>query len=330
MFSNHKLPAALIFFTIIAGVSALCLFNAPWPAASAPAKELNISPGMSFLEITNQLAGQGVIRSKIVFGTYALITRQAFQFKPGRYFLEVSVSLPKLAEILKNGPRETSVVIIPGMTVKEIDDKLSSLKIIKSGELINFDAAALKEKYKWFLSDSLEGFLFPDTYNFFAASNVNSIVKAFLDNFTLKVLPFFNDYDNLSKIVNIASILEKEVPDYNDRRLITGILKKRLSVGMPLQVDAALVYFKCSGDFLNCAGLGLEDYKTDSPYNTYIHSGLPKTAIGNPSAMAIKAALFPLESDYWYYLSDPQTKKTIFSETLDGQNENRAKYLLNK
>ncbi len=310
-------------------ILALGFLNIARPSFSASAKELQISPGASFSEILNKLDSEGFIRSKTIFRVYALITGSASQFKPGRYFLDTDVSIPALIKILTDGPVEVSVVIYPGMTLKEIDDRLSSLEIIKSGELINFDASSFKKDYPW-ITDSLEGFLLPDTYNFFTGSDADSVARRVLSNFKAGVLPNFNGYDNIPKIINLAALLEKEVPDYNDRRIVSGILIKRLNIGMPLQVDASLIYAKCSGRFLNCPGLTADDYKIDSPYNTYVYNGLPKTAIGNPSLDAIKAALNPQKSDYWYYLSEQKTGKTIFSKTLEEHNQNRAKYLLNK
>lgn len=151
-----------------------------------------------------------------------------------------------------------------------------------------------------------------------------------MDNFKLKVLPFFENNPGLLKTVNLASLLEKEIPDYSERQIAAGILLKRLKAGMPLQVDAALVYIKCGGKFLNCPALKEEDYKIDLPYNTYLYGGLPKGPICNPGLGAIKAVLSPQQSDYWYYLSDPKTKKTIFSKTLDEHNRNRTKYLIKR
>jgi len=185
----------------------------------------------------------------------------------------------------------------------------------------------------------LEGFLLPDTYIFFLGSDPDLVVKKFLDNFELKALPritqlvelrglpFFENSSNILKIINLASLLEKEIPDTKEQQIAAGILMKRLAVGMPLQVDAALVYGKCFGKFLDCPPLREEDYKIKSPYNTYLYGGLPKTPICNPGLKAIKAALNPQKSDYWYYLSDPKTKKTVFSKTLDEHNKNRAEYL---
>jgi UPF0755 protein len=124
--------------------------------------------------------------------------------------------------------------------------------------------------------------------------------------------------------------LEKEVPDFEEQKIAAGIFLKRMDVGMALQADATVIYAKCSGKFAGCASLTRLDFKIDSPYNTYFYAGLPPAPISNPSAKTIEAASKAEKSDYWYYLSDPETQKTIFSKTLEEHNDNRASYLLKK
>ncbi|PIV31820.1 endolytic transglycosylase MltG, partial [Candidatus Wolfebacteria bacterium CG02_land_8_20_14_3_00_37_12] len=131
------------------------------------------------------------------------------------------------------------------------------------------------------------------------------------------------------RLITIASYLEKEVPGNDDRRIVAGIIEKRLKIGMPIQIDATVLYNKCSGRFSECPLLVKSDFKKDSPYNTYTRLGLTPTPISNPSLDAIKAVIEKKDSGYWFYLSDPKTKKTIFSENLEKHNINRAKYLLN-
>ncbi len=294
-------------------------------------KELEISSGMGFDEIADKLKTKDFIYSKQIFKIYSLLSGNSRQFKPGTFLLNSTLSIPELVKILTNGPTEVSAIIVPGMTLKEIDEKLSSLSIIKAGSLKNFDFASIKTNYPWLAkAQSLEGFLLPDTYYFFLDSDTSLVVQKFLNNFQSKALPFFKNNGNLLEDLTLASLLEKEVPDYSEQKIAAGILVKRLKVGMPLQVDASLIYIKCFGRFLNCPQLSNADYKIDSPYNTYLYNNLPPGPICNPNLETIKSALNPQQSEYWYYLSDPKTQKTIFSKTLDEHRQNRAKYLLNK
>lgn len=304
------------------------LFSSPEEDAAKNLTDFEISAGMGFDEISNKLKSEHLIRSETIFKIYNAITGKARQLKPGRYFLSFNLSIPELVGILIKGPKEISITIAPGLTLKEIDDKLSEVYIIKSGELINFEISLLKRDYSFLAeADSMEGFLFPDTYNFFLGSSADLVIHRFLDNFKNKALPLFEGNDNIFSKLILASILEKEIPDYEEKKIAAGILLKRLKINMPLQVDASVVYAKCSGRFLNCPRLVKADYKINSAYNTYFYFGLPKGPIASFGLESIKAILNPKKTEYWYYLSDPETKKTIFSRTLDEHNKNRALYL---
>lgn len=324
-----KITALIGLAGLFCALLSFYLFQLPPTGGSAFNQELEILPGMSFNEITNKLKETHLIRSKTAFKIYSLMSGRAHQLKPGTYILSSEFSIPRLVEILTDGPAEISITVIPGMTLRKIDERLSSLKIIKLGDLVNFDINELKRDYPWLIrAQSLEGFLLPDTYRFFLGSDRNLVARRFLDNFRFKALPFFKESDSLLETLILASLLEKEIPNHDEQRIAAGILLKRLEVGMPLQVDASLVYAKCLGQFLNCPLLVEGDYKIDSAYNTYLHTGLPKGPICNPGLESIKSTLNFQKSEYWYYLSDPETKKTIFSKDLDEHNKNRAKYLL--
>ncbi|MEK7657991.1 MAG: endolytic transglycosylase MltG [Patescibacteria group bacterium] len=286
---------------------------------------IDIPSGTGLNEITERIYSTKLIRSKAIFKIYAILSGKAHLLKSGSYEIQPPVSITELLKILTEGPKEIAVVISPGMTVKEIDTRLTEAKIIKSGELINFK------------NGFLEGYLMPDTYYFYRNSDIDFVVKKILDNFKNKIveiagdqigdLRFLEKNDKLKKILIIASMLEKEIPDDGEREIAAGILEKRLKNKMPLQIDATIIYLKCGGRFLNCAPLQKSDYKIDSPYNTYIYQGLPPAPISNPSLRAILAAIRGKDSSYWYYLSDPKTKKTIFSKTFEEHNKNRKKYL---
>lgn len=302
---------------------------------------VEIEPGNGLNEITQQLKNQKLISSAWLFKIIAFITGQADALKPGEYFFNRDTSLLELIKILVVGPRDKVITIAPGLTLKEVDDLLSSAKIIKPNDLINFNVKSLDNEYSFLKKlhqgySSLEGFLLPDTYRFHMSSSPEAAVRKFLDNLRAKIsvsseeLTTLNDSDNILQLFTIASLLEKEVPDFNEQRLVAGILEKRLKAKMPLQVDATIIYAVCRGRFLNCPPLQQSDYRVDSPYNTYLYPQLPPTPISNPSLVAIKAATNPQQSDYWYYLSNPKNKKTIFSKNFDEHNRNRIKYLLNK
>lgn len=280
-----------------------------------------ISRGDSFKTIVKNLKEGGLIKSEDWFKIYSLITGSAHLFKPGSYDLSPSTNGRDIIRALILGPQDIKVTIYEGETLVDIDKRLSDAGVIGQKKLIDFNEGR---------SQSLEGFLFPDTYYFAQSSSVEEIVEKLERNFQKKVSQLFNNND-YHDILVIASLIEKEAIHPQDKLLVSGIIKKRLEIGMPLQIDASLVYAKCKRAFLSCDDnirkLTKEDLKTKSSYNTYLNSGLPPAPISNPGKDSIIAALNPQKSKYLYYLSDPKTGRTIFSQTLDEHNRNRFKYL---
>jgi UPF0755 protein len=116
----------------------------------------------------------------------------------------------------------------------------------------------------------------------------------------------------------MASMLEKEVKTLDDKKIVSGILWKRMEIGMPLQLDSTVIYITGNPN------ISTKDTKVDSPYNTYKYRGLPKGPISNPGIYSIIAAIYPTQTNYLYYLTDG---KPIYSETLDQHNAAKAKYL---
>ncbi len=296
---------------------------------------LLIPRGASLGDIASIAEEANLLSSPRIFRAWATIAGYSGKLKPGRYRFDQKPSVAELIYRLEEGPREIVVTVVPGMTIREVDDVLSRADLIASGQLIDFSVDPVRGEYPWIPQlvplpgTPLEGFLLPDTYHFYEGEGVGEMVITMLDNFKRGVLPRILNHDTLYRTVTIASILEKEVSDPHDERLVAGILEKRLSVGMPLNVDATVVYVACGGRYLGCGPVRKSDYNRPSPYNTYYTASIPPGPIGSPSLAAIDAALQPMESEYWYYLSNPQNRETIFSKTLDEQERNRAKYLKN-
>ena len=171
-----------------------------------------------------------------------------------------------------------------------------------------------------------EGYLFPDTYLFPPDADTTSIIKAMRENFNAKIAPLVGDIDasghSLSDIVIMASLLEKEVRTDVNRRIVAGILWNRLKRGMLLQVDAVFGYIYGRDTF----SPSFADLKVDSPYNTYMHTGLPPGPINNPGLESIEAALHPTQTDYFYYLTG-KDDLMHYATTYAGHLANRKKYL---
>lgn len=288
---------------------------------------VRIEQGSGLGDIAGKLLAEGLIKSEVMFKLYAFIFGKAHLLKPGVYDLNTGMGMGEIIFILVRGPsREVSITIPEGSNKWEIDSLLAEGEVLAHGELLAFLG---KE------TGDMEGYLFPDTYRFYRNSSPNEVVQKMRQNFDEKAKPLLvRDEKNFYSNLILASLLEKEVPEYEDRRIVAGVLLKRLKVGMGLQVDATICYTKLKqAEELekeapqSCYPFGAIDFKIDSPYNTYLHRGLPPTPIANPGLEAIRAVLDPQGSPFWYYLSDPKTKKTIFSKTLDEHRENRVKYL---
>ena len=293
---------------------------------NAPSAIFEIRSGEGVREIGADLFHAGFVRSALAFEFFLFFSGRMAQLKPGEYRLSRAMSVPAIADILTNGAmNEISVTIPEGSTLYEIDAILSGALIIHQGDLINFHDEG-----------NLEGRLFPDTYQFFTGTDIQTVVRKFFDNWNAKAGPVLGLDESqcihsatCEKNLILASIVEKEVPDLEDQKIVVGIILKRLAANMYLGLDATLCYAKQASAAVSGEKCSLNslDFKIDAPYNSYSRRGLPPTPISNPGVSAISAALHPESSSYWYYLSDPKTKKTIFAKTLEEQNLNRQIYL---
>ncbi|HEY4499799.1 MAG TPA: endolytic transglycosylase MltG [Candidatus Paceibacterota bacterium] len=302
------------------------------PAAQASnVHRFEIATGNGMDEIAVQLKESGLIRSPKAFKLFSLLSGSAHLLKPGTYFLNAASSTPAIVRKLISGPNEIiAVVITEGMTLRDIDELLARNRIIPRGSLLALSSKSFVEDFPFLQGvASLEGYLFPDTYQFFSSSTPGIVVRKLLNTFAAKAWPLLESQNNSYQKLILASLLEKEVPNYQDRRVVAGILFERLRLGIALQVDATISYIKCQGAFVFCdqPGVARKDLDIGSLYNTYLHPGVPPGPISNPGTDAILAVLEPRTSDFLYYLSDPVSKKTIFSRTLDEHNENRVRYL---
>ncbi|MDP3725061.1 MAG: endolytic transglycosylase MltG [Nanoarchaeota archaeon] len=300
-------------------------------ARTGQPRAFQIAKGERFADIGSRLSREGLLKSISVFKFYALISGKAQKFQPGVYELSPSMSTPEILRTLTaSGKNEIAVTIPEGYAFLDIALLLAESGVLSEGELRKIRLEDVGEEYP-FLRDAggFEGFLFPDTYRFERGSSALSVLRRFLDTFKEKAWPMLEGKEDWYKRLILASYLEREVPEFQDRRVVAGVLLKRAKIGMLLQVDATLVYAKCNGKFLGCSNSTLtrDDRGIASPYNTYERPGWSPTPISNPGESAIKASVSPEESPYLYYLSAKKTGETIFSRTLEEHNRNRARHL---
>lgn len=303
-------------------------------------KTIDIAKGDGLRSIAATLKKEGIIRSQWVFIFYTILQDNARRIQAGTYTFS-PLPLANIEQELTRGGSSITIVIPEGWTVGEIEALLLREKISNKEEFHKLAAGenlnALREKFSFLgaipAQNGLEGFLFPDTYNVLKTMPAAEIAELMLKNFDSKLSPALRQEitrqnKTVFQVVTISSLIEKEVVSNEDRAIVSGILWKRMSLGIPLQVDATISYIKKQRGLPAASNgkISTADTKIDSPYNTYKYTGLPKGPIGNPGLSAIKAAIYPKASPYLYYLSTPEGK-TIFSKTLEEHNTAKVKYL---
>jgi len=298
---------------------------------------LIIKKGQSVKEIGENLETKEIIKSNFAFYWYARLHDLDKNIVSGRFVLSPSMTVAEiLAKISDPKESEAVITIQEGLKIRDIDARLAEMEIAKPGDFIaavkNFndyerysflDKKLLKETLK--LDLPLEGYLYPDTYFLDPTEfTANDLIYKALNNFKKKIDEhpeiMTQSKIKMHDLVTMASIVEREVISTSDRKMVAGILWKRLNSGWKLDADATLLYTKTDNKITSA------DLASDNPYNTRKVGGLPPGPICNPSIDAILAALNPTESNYWFYLTatDGTTK---FATSNDEHNANKAKYL---
>ncbi|MFA5877074.1 MAG: endolytic transglycosylase MltG [Candidatus Paceibacterota bacterium] len=306
---------------IVLGVVGLFLITAYITFIAAPfsfQKDsiLTISSGTSVQEAGELLKTKHIIQSPFVFSAFI-----RFFYPSGIIANHYSFSKPQSVLVIAYRLAKGKTDLVPLKVT--IPEGLSSFEISKTlkDTLKDFDSVSFEA-----LARPQEGYLFPDTYFFLPGTTPEAIIDTMRKNFDEKIKPLESSIATFGKPMNevlaMASILEREARQSETRRMVAGILWKRISIGMPLQVDAVFGYiFQKSG-----YAPTLTDLRTDSLYNTYLHRGLPPTSIGNPGLGAIQDAITPTKSSYLYYLTDKEGK-IYYAKTFaeHGLNKLRAR-----
>ncbi len=273
----------------------------------------SVEKGESFVEIGKNLEIEGLVTNRFLFNIYLFLSGARKDLQAGTYLLSSDMSIKQIIDKIRSGEVYTrKFTVIEGWRAKDIADHLSEIgldgdkfmAIVKRGEG-NF--AVLSDKP---IDAGLEGYLFPDTYLLPYGIDEQGLIDMMLANIDSKIK---KSDKNLFDIITMASIIEKEVRSEKDKRLVSGILWKRIEIGMPLQVDATIVYLTGK----KSSAVSIEETKIDSPYNSYLYKGLPPGPISNPGLESILAALNPEPSNYLFYLSKPDGE-TVFN--IDYQN----------
>ncbi|HCC23773.1 TPA: endolytic transglycosylase MltG [Candidatus Falkowbacteria bacterium] len=297
-------------------------------------KKLIVDEGMGVGDIAERLKNEGFTKKDFIFKTYVLLRGLRAEFHPGEYQLETNMNLKEIITILTDERTvrdEVSITIIEGWKNVEIAEYLESKVLFSAEDFLhvanetpNFDYNFLGFKPR---TVGLEGFLYPDTYVVYTDSTPEDVIIKMLDNFERKLdaevmKEIGRQKRDLYEVLTLASIVEKEMFGYENRQIVAGIFWERLGDNYPLQSDATVNYITRKGT----TRPSLDDTKIENPYNTYQVIGLPPTPICNPSIEAIRAVVYPKETDYYFFLTTPNNK-IIFSRNHEEHIANRIKYL---
>lgn len=329
----------LIIISLVSGI--FYFYFETYYAKTGRASEsiFEVKEGEGVALIADNLKKEDLINGKTFFFFYLKIKGIGGKIIPGKYNLNGQMTIPEIAirlttkeEILK---KDIVLTFPEGWTLEKVSQRIqkSELQNVADFPTLAKNPAYFKEKYGYaFLGGlpqgaTLEGFLFPDTYFFAPESTSEEIIKKMLDNFGRKLTAdlkaeIIQQKKTIYQIITLASILEMEVKTQEDREIVSGIFWSRIKIGQPLQSCATLAYVLG----VNKKQYTIKDTQTVSPYNTYLNQGLPPGPIGNPGSSTLKAAIFPQNSNFNYFLSDPETSQTIFSRTFEEHTQNKFKY----
>jgi UPF0755 protein len=311
-------------------------------AASNQAVRFTIPAGSNSTQITHILEDNGLIRNSMMFWYYLKYSKEGNNFKAGTYEMKPGLKNTEIIDRLNNGDIVKEEVIrftIPeGFNVKQIADKLSSQKIVDKAAFLEIADSDRNYSCGWTadiptdktIKHRLEGYLYPDTYEMKKGSTTADILKRMLCEWDNKLAQLPADWQtqlekralSFHELLTLASLIEREVVVDEERAIVAGVIYNRLKEKMPLQIDATVQYlFDESKDRLY-----EKDLKIESPYNTYLHTGLPPGPIASPSLASIKAALYPKETKFLYYVTKKDgSSGHLFAETFDQHKLNIAK-----
>ncbi len=263
-----------------------------------------IESGEGVSSIADRLEEVGLIKNAFWFKVFARLSGESGTIQAGNFILPVGLSYHSLMDELSLAfGDEVSVTFPEGRTAEEYAEVVTE----------NFSIS----KEEWVTAAKpYEGFLFPETYRFPPEATAEDIVLKMRNTFNSRI-----EKEGIEVTMNdliIASIVEKEAGHHEDMPIVAGILYNRLDIGMALQLDSTLFYVVPFGQF---------DSSIDTPYNTYMYAGLPPGPISNPGIQAIRAALAPEPSPYFFFLTTPDTNEAIYAETFAEHSRNVQTYL---
>ncbi len=324
---KRVLAVLILGIAVIVGVLTLNIYVFVGTPSENSGQTIVVDRGMTLDRILQNLAAKGIITNIPLFKAYVFLERSSGKIRAGEYLFPPKVKPREVLSLLLKGDFSTRRITIPeGWTAKEIASHLGKLG------LVNPDLFLLKCREDDFIRSlgmtvsNLEGYLYPDTYEIYQPKNEEEVLKRLVDRFREVYSTEFEEgarQKGLSQqeVVILASIVEKETSRTEERSIVASVFLNRLKKNIPLASDPTIIY--SIADFNG--NLTRANLNTPSPYNTYLKTGLPPTAISNPGRDALRAVLYPAETDYLYFVSKNDGTH-FFSKTAEEHSAAVRKY----
>lgn len=319
-----------ILILLAALITAAVFAHEYFDGSSSPGQPVTVTirEGSGTQDIADMLKTNKIIKSKTLFKLKVRNMGYGGSLNYGTFELNTGMCLKEVIETLVNTPAKPAAVTVTvpeGYSAENIAVLFAKKGLCTEEEFLN----ALSEDYDYaFIKDipdgaynfRLQGFLFPNTYEFLPEASAHDYVNTMLGEFEKQFgeLTGKKTSDDIFELVTIASLVEREAKIDSERAVIAGVIKNRLAAGMKLQVDATVIYPITDGRY-DIDTVLFSHLETDSPYNTYMYEGLPAGPICSPGYNALLAAYKPDKNDYLYYHTDEEKKdgSHIFTKTFE-------------
>jgi len=320
-------PLAASMFLLIAVLGVIVLLDMPAPGIEVA--EVNVAKGMTAGEIARMLERRGIIKSERFFRVVSRVEGYDRRIQAGRYIVPAGMRTTEIARFLAETvprPFETRVTVTEGLTIAEIASLLERKAKVDSAAFASFAMSRAVAESMGVDNETLEGYLYPDTYFFADGAKALDVIRKMTGRFRevfsdslmarARTLEF-----SLNEVITLASLIETEAAGDEERLVISSVFHRRLKAGLPLQANPTVQY-----------ALGVKrrvyngDLDVDSPYNTYRCRGLPPGPVANPGMKSIIAALYPADTKYLYFVSNG-CGGHVFSRTLSAHNTAVARYM---
>jgi len=294
-------------------------------------KVVTIKSGQNFKSFSERLHKAGIIKELNKFNLFARIKGYDKKVKAGEYLLSASMSPNKILQIMVGGKvRHYKLTVPEGYNLNQIALNIARAGLGKEEEFLRvaLDSSFICEE--GIDAETFEGYLFPDTYYFSKDVTPEKIISAMVKRFRSVFTPAFKEQAkklgfSIHQIVTLASIIEKETGDPEERDIISSVFHNRLKKNMRLESDPTVIYGIKDFD----GNIKKRHLETPTPYNTYLIHGLPPGPIASPGIKAIEAALYPVDTDFLYFVSKKDSTH-MFSTNIRDHNKAVRKYQLRR